>query len=102
MHWPELLTSRNMIVVNDSGPELLVEILDFGWGWRRTSLAGIQSEAAGAFRMQVTDGDRTKRFAGQRDTSGPGAESLSMIADQLELALDDAMKSLGESVLISP
>jgi hypothetical protein len=94
--------ARHDIAVRDTGPELLVEILDFGWGWRRVSLVGLQSEAAGAFRMQVTAGEKTMRFTGERDTSGPGADSLPMLADQLELALDDAMKSLGESPFMNP
>ena len=94
--------ARRTIAVDDAGPELLVEVLDFGWGWRRLSLAGLRSEAAAAFRMQVTVHEKVMVFTGERDASGPGAEALPMLADQLELALDDAIKALGESPLLSP
>lgn len=91
--------ARRSIAVNSAGPEVLVEILDFGWGWQRVSMAG--STAGGAFRMQVTEGAKTERFTGER-TARASADSLAVIADQLELALDDAIKALGESTVLIP
>ena len=92
-------SQRRSIAVSSTGPEVLVEILDFGWGWQRVSLTG--STAAAAFRMPVTEGAKTERFTGERAVRSE-ADSLAAVADQLELALDDAIKALGESTVLTP
>jgi hypothetical protein len=94
------LARRSIKVSSSEGPEVLVEILDFAWGWQQTSF--MVSTSAGAFRMQVTEGAKTERFVGERSETGPSAYSLETVADQLELALDDAIKAMGESTVLIP
>lgn len=81
-------------LVSGTGPEVVIELLDFAWDWRRVRLFGLVARASAVFRMQVRIGGRVAVFSGER--SGEDSSGLELIAEQLELAMDDAMKLFGE------
>jgi hypothetical protein len=108
-HRPELVVEGDLLVavqnrveaeiarhglVNGAGPELGIELLDFAWDWRRVSLFGFVARASAVFRMQVSFAGKVAVFSAER--SGEASSGLELIAEQLELAMDDGMKQLGQ------
>ncbi|MBL8916771.1 MAG: hypothetical protein JNM17_39075 [Archangium sp.] len=82
------------------GEAMLVELLEFSWDWVRVQLMGLVARADAGFRMRVSFRGQTAIFHGER--SRQESSALQLIADQLELAMDDAMRSLGEWSGLAP
>lgn len=92
----EVELARQGYLVGASGPVMKVSLLDFWWTWRRIDFTDFEAKAA--IRLQVA-GTRTELIVGRAQVIERGHEALAAVADQLERALDDALRQLNVAEL---
>lgn len=94
--------ARNGVLVAQQGPEVRVELLDFWWDWERLNFLSWGLATAVRLRISVLGDGGTEQWAQWVVGSGTataGAAPLPIAADQLERALDDAMRLAHEREL---
>ncbi len=92
----EVELARQGYSVGDTGPVMKVSLLDFWWTWRRIDFTDFEAKAA--IRLQFA-GTRTELIVGRAQVIERGHQALAAVADQLERALDDALRKLNVAEL---
>jgi hypothetical protein len=96
--------ARNAVSVAEAPQQLQVDILDYWWDWNRFDFMDYRGSSVVRVELRLIDADRTlwsRTLVGRAQQKQRDTEPLRVMADLLEMALDDTMRQGHEQRLFA-